>query len=81
MHYIDYGQHGTAPSIPAFGHNYGFEEDECGSLKPQESPNYDHTLGPAFYNVSQVSLSLLSSSLLSSSSLYYHYYKIILARE
>ena len=55
MNHIDYQEHAKTPSIPAFGKNYGFEEDDYGNLKPQESPNYDRTLGPAFYKVSCVS--------------------------
>ena len=56
LNHLDDSLQKTAPSIPAFGQNYGFEEDDFGNLRPQECPNYDRTLGPAFYNLSYVSL-------------------------
>ena len=44
----------TAPSIPAPGKSYGYDERGDGSLTPQPLPPQDSTMGPAFYNVSHV---------------------------
>lgn len=38
-----------APSIPSQGLAYGYEECEDGTLKKQDPPNRDATIGPAFY--------------------------------
>ena len=51
---IKYSRKAQAPSIPTPGQAYGYEESEDGTLKKQEAPNKDVSLGPAFYNVSQV---------------------------
>lgn len=45
----------VAPSIPTPGTAYGFEENEDGTLRKQDPPNRDKTLGPAFYSVHAVS--------------------------
>ncbi|CAH1795521.1 unnamed protein product [Owenia fusiformis] len=42
-----------APSIPFPGQSYGFEENEDGTLKKQDPPNKDKSMGPAFYNPAQ----------------------------
>ncbi|XP_068711122.1 sperm-tail PG-rich repeat-containing protein 2-like [Montipora foliosa] len=39
------------PSIPSPGKAYGYEEAPDGSLRPQDIPNHDITMGPAYYNV------------------------------
>ena len=44
-----------APSIPTPGQAYGYEECEDGTLKKQDAPDRDVSLGPAFYGVSHVS--------------------------
>uniref|UniRef100_A0A0B6ZU50 Sperm-tail PG-rich repeat-containing protein 2 n=1 Tax=Arion vulgaris TaxID=1028688 RepID=A0A0B6ZU50_9EUPU len=38
-----------APSIPSKGQAYGYEECDDGSLKKQNAPERDKSLGPAFY--------------------------------
>ena len=44
-----------APSIPSQGLAYGYEECEDGSLKKQDPPKKDNSIGPAFYNPAYVS--------------------------
>lgn len=39
------------PSIPSPGKAYGYEEAPDGSLRPQDIPNHDGSMGPAYYNV------------------------------
>ena len=43
-----------APSIPTPGQAYGYEENDDGTLRKQDAPEKDATLGPAFYQVQQV---------------------------
>jgi len=38
-----------APSIPKSGQAYGYEECDDGTLKKQDAPDRDTTIGPAFY--------------------------------
>ena len=38
-----------APSIPTPGQAYGYEENEDGTLRKQDPPDKDASLGPAFY--------------------------------
>ena len=49
-----YTRQPTAPSIPAAGQCHGYEEGEDGKLLPQEQPQHDPTMGPAYYNTSHV---------------------------
>ncbi|KAL8580946.1 hypothetical protein ACOMHN_017513 [Nucella lapillus] len=42
-----------APSIPSQDQAYGYEERDDGTLKKQDAPNKDGTIGPAFYNPGQ----------------------------
>ncbi|XP_067944512.1 sperm-tail PG-rich repeat-containing protein 2-like [Watersipora subatra] len=39
-----------APSIPTPGQAYGFEENEDGTLRRQDPPERDTSIGPAFYS-------------------------------
>lgn len=48
------------PSIPSPGKAYGYEEAPDGRLRPQEMPKNDSTMGPAYYNVNHVRLSVVS---------------------
>lgn len=48
---VRYARKPQAPSIPTPGQAYGYEEHEDGSLKKQEPPAKDKSLGPAFYPV------------------------------
>ncbi|KAJ8023074.1 Sperm-tail PG-rich repeat-containing protein 2 [Holothuria leucospilota] len=50
---IKYSRKPVAPSIPTPGQAYGYEEHEDGTLRKQEPPQRDTSLGPAFYNVNQ----------------------------
>ncbi len=45
-----YNRKSVPPSIPDPKFAYGFEEDNGGQLVPQQPPNRDVSLGPAFYN-------------------------------
>jgi hypothetical protein len=47
--HVKYCRKPVAPSIPFPGQAYGFEENEDGTLRRQEPPPRDSTLGPAFY--------------------------------
>lgn len=44
-----------APSIPMPGQAYGYEECEDGTLKKQDPPDRDISIGPAFYKPAVVS--------------------------
>ena len=44
-----------APSIPTPGQAYGYEENDDGSLRKQEPPEKDRSIGPAYYKVANVS--------------------------
>ncbi|KAK2190263.1 hypothetical protein NP493_85g06019 [Ridgeia piscesae] len=41
----------VAPSIPTPGQAYGYEENDDGSLRKQEPPEKDRSIGPAYYKV------------------------------
>lgn len=43
------------------GQAYGYEECEDGTLKKQDPPDKDKSLGPAFYNPGSVRLSSCSN--------------------
>jgi hypothetical protein len=58
--HLRYVRQNTAPSIPFPGQNYGYEENESGELKPQDFPQRDHTLGPAYYNVYTVTMTIFN---------------------
>ena len=45
-----------APSIPVPGMAYGYEENDDGTLRKQDPPQRDNSLGPAFYNPAVVSI-------------------------
>lgn len=47
-----------APSIPSQGQAYGYEEREDGTLRKQDPPERDDSLGPAFYKAGMVSTSI-----------------------
>lgn len=66
---IRFQRQGTAPSIPTFGLNYGYEEGDDGVLKPQEVPVHDSTLGPAYYDLPQVSMFMIVIAYTASSSI------------
>ena len=53
---ITFQRKADPPSIPSPGKAYGYEEAPDSSLRPQELPNRDSTMGPAYYNVNHVSL-------------------------
>ena len=53
---ITFQRKADPPSIPSPGKAYGYEEAPDGSLRPQEIPNRDSSMGPAYYNVNHVSL-------------------------
>lgn len=44
----------TAPSIPFPGKSYGYEEDDYGQLVAKEVPEKDTSIGPTYYNVTDV---------------------------
>lgn len=48
-----------APSIPTPGQAYGYEECEDGTLKKQDPPDRDVTIGPAFYGVTHVRINMV----------------------
>ena len=53
---ITFQRKADPPSIPSPGKAYGYEEAPDGSLRPQEIPHRDSSMGPAYYNVNHVSL-------------------------
>ena len=46
------------PSIPTPGQSYGYEENDDGTLRKQDPPEKDASLGPAYYGVKHVRLTL-----------------------
>ena len=44
-----------APAIPCPGQAYGYEENDDGTLRKQDPPEKDRSIGPAFYKVQHVS--------------------------
>ena len=51
---IRYHRKPVAPSIPTPGQAYGYEENDDGSLRKQDAPDRDVSMGPAYYGVAQV---------------------------
>lgn len=54
--HVTYIRKPVAPSIPFPGRSFGYEEDEYGDLKPQQIPDRDTTMGPAYYDALLVSV-------------------------
>ncbi|KAL3877518.1 hypothetical protein ACJMK2_035215 [Sinanodonta woodiana] len=48
---IKFSRKPEAPSIPFPGQAFGYEECDDGTLKKQDAPDKDVTIGPAFYRV------------------------------
>lgn len=55
---IKFHRKAEAPSIPSPGKAYGYEENEDGTLKKQNPPNQDKTIGPAYYNNNETTVSI-----------------------
>ena len=51
---ITFQRKADPPSIPSPGKAYGYEEAPDGSLRPQEIPHQDSSMGPAYYNINHV---------------------------